>query len=98
MPNAKTQSQGPNATYIPLAGVGVLRREKRKFNFLHFFRYQHVGIPNENSGVGGKKSQDEMGTDKTLIMKPIAHGAIKNTIQAKTRDIALLFVAREYFS
>ena len=46
MPNAKTQRQGPNATYIPLAGVGVLRREKRKFYFLHFFRYEHVGIPN----------------------------------------------------
>ena len=23
MPNAKTQPQGPNATYIPLAGVGA---------------------------------------------------------------------------
>ena len=54
MPNAKTQRQGPNATYIPLAGVGVLRRDgrnlfflrrdKHKFNFLRFFRYQHVGI------------------------------------------------------
>ena len=34
MPNAKTQRQGPNATYIPLAGVGVLRRGKRKFYVL----------------------------------------------------------------
>ena len=36
MPNAKTQHQGPNATYIPLAGVGVLRRGKRKFYVLYF--------------------------------------------------------------
>ena len=46
MPNAKNQRQGPNATYIPLAGVGVLRWEKRKLIFLRFFRYQHVGIHN----------------------------------------------------
>ena len=32
MPNTKTQRQGPNATYIPLAGVGVLRRDKRNFS------------------------------------------------------------------
>ena len=54
MTNAKTQRQGPNATYIPLAGVGVLRRDKRKsfffssgqtqILFFAFLRYQHVGI------------------------------------------------------
>ena len=31
MPNAKTQRQEPDATYIPLAGVGVLRQGKCKF-------------------------------------------------------------------
>ena len=40
MPNAKTQRLVPNTRYIPLAGIGVLRREKlflsrekRKFYF-----------------------------------------------------------------
>ena len=33
MPNAKTQRQGPNATYIPLAGVGGWRRGQCKFKF-----------------------------------------------------------------
>ena len=33
--------------------VLFLRRERRKFYFLRFFRYQHVGIPTQNSGVGG---------------------------------------------
>ena len=44
MPNAKTQCKGPNATYIPLAGVGVLHRDKRKFNFFVFFQILYVGI------------------------------------------------------
>ena len=33
MPNAKTQRQGPNATYIPLAGIGVLRWERHNYFF-----------------------------------------------------------------
>ena len=37
MPNAKTQCQGPNTTYIPLAGVGVLCRERHKFFFFGVF-------------------------------------------------------------
>ena len=64
MPNAKTQCQGPNATYIPLAGVGVWHREKHKFNlfcagrkanfiFCIFSDTNMLVSSKQNSGVGG---------------------------------------------
>ena len=54
MPDAKTQRQEPNATYIPLAGVGVLRRDKRKFYIFPFFSDTNMLVsPTQNSGVGG---------------------------------------------
>ena len=61
MPKAKTQRQGPNTTYIPLAGAGVLRRGKRKFYVLCRGEKQILAFSDtnmlvsltQNSGVGG---------------------------------------------
>ena len=62
MANVELLRWGPNATYIPLARVGVLHwgnansmfRIGSNANF-SVFRYQHVGIPNAKFRVGGSK-------------------------------------------
>ena len=44
MANAKVLHLVPNATYIPLTRVGVLRWVTRKICVTQRKRYQHVGI------------------------------------------------------
>ena len=60
MPNASPSHWGPNATYIPPARVGGWHWGNTNFNVcvqgnanFSIFRYQHVGIPNANCGIGG---------------------------------------------
>ena len=53
MANANYLCWGPNATYIPVTVVGVLRWGNANFRFCVggnancVFRYQHFSIPNE---------------------------------------------------
>ena len=68
MANAKILRLGPNATYIPLTGVGGNANfrfgvgENANFRFdiggnanFRIFRYQHVGIPNAKLWRWGSK-------------------------------------------
>ena len=62
MPNARLLRLEPNATYIPLTRVGVLRWGTQILKFVlglaHFFcvlRYQHVGIGNAKLWRWGSK-------------------------------------------
>ena len=61
MANANILRLEPNATYIPLTRVGVLRWVMGSFSV---FRYQHVGIPNakfSHWGVTGFASEWNIG-------------------------------------
>ena len=46
MPNAKTQRQGPNATYIPLACVWVSRWVKRNFKVSRRVKHEKCASSN----------------------------------------------------
>ena len=67
MPNAKTQRQGPNATYIPPAGVGVLRRERRKFIFVCVGRDTNILVSQRKILASGVIAQSQPPTPEFCI-------------------------------
>ena len=86
MANMKILRWGPNATYIPLTGVGVSRWGNANFSV---FRYQHVGIPNAN----GFASQWNIGFSirtTWLTTPPVADVATTRIVGALAGLLGLL--------